>query len=101
MTAYTAPLHPIYEDITYSIIVAIISIILCVILVLIKKFQYKKKKIYRTHIVEIATDFVCSICLDSNIDDIVKLECEHLFHKNCIIQWVDIKNDCPICREKV
>lgn len=39
----------------------------------------------------------CAICLDS-IDFTQKrtLQCEHMFHKNCIMKC---KNKCPICRE--
>ena len=31
---------------------------------------------------------------------IFKLECSHLFHKNCILEWLKNKNTCPICRQK-
>lgn len=42
----------------------------------------------------------CSICIEKiNInDDIRKLNCGHIFHKNCIDQWLVISPICPICR---
>lgn len=51
----------------------------------------------------------CSICLEEisfkNKKDIVELDCNHLFHKNCLNPW--IRNSlrfnnsvgCPLCRE--
>ena len=46
----------------------------------------------------------CPICLDvMKIDDNEKelgsMECEHTFHKDCIIEWVKIQSICPICRK--
>lgn len=45
----------------------------------------------------------CSICLvDFEVDDdVVNLECKHIFHEKCIEEWVDRKKDCPNCREKI
>lgn len=43
----------------------------------------------------------CNICIDSykEGDDIVYLPCEHVFHKECIYNWlVKEKVNCPICR---
>jgi hypothetical protein len=43
---------------------------------------------------------ICVICID-NIDitdlDISKIDCNHIFHKNCIDEWLNINNKCPIC----
>jgi hypothetical protein len=44
----------------------------------------------------------CIICI-SNIEfnDKQTLSCEHIFHKNCIIDWFKVKtNNCPICKCK-
>lgn len=42
----------------------------------------------------------CHICLDEvNLGaDIVKLCCDHVFHKSCIHTWLKMKRTCPICR---
>ena len=42
----------------------------------------------------------CNICLDNNNNNI-KLDCNHFFHKECIIKWInqDI-NTSNKCREK-
>ena len=45
----------------------------------------------------------CSICTDIyNGEDLVcELECEHIFHKNCIEEWFHYKNVCPLCRKDI
>lgn len=43
----------------------------------------------------------CSICLESyqEKDKIVQLTCNHIFHKDCIGEWLQNKqNNCPLCR---
>jgi len=45
----------------------------------------------------------CSICLnkwDLRNNEIIKLSCNHYFHKDCILDWFscDGGNSCPICR---
>ena len=59
---------------------------------------------------------VCSICLDDLYDegededegnddleksknrDIIKLRCNHMYHKECIIPWINIHKNCPLCK---
>ena len=43
----------------------------------------------------------CNICLDSIEKNLKKLKCGHCFHKSCINQWLEKKNDCPYCRKRV
>ena len=41
----------------------------------------------------------CSICLNNDIQrKWGETECGHLFHKECILQWFNIKESCPVCR---
>src|SRR5439155_17530307 len=46
---------------------------------------------------------VCSICLDKYEENNpgIKLECVHIFHKKCIIEWLNNNGTCPLCRQNV
>ncbi len=44
----------------------------------------------------------CSICYEG-IDiqkrsEYMLAPCNHLFHRECLVQWMDVKMECPICR---
>jgi len=45
-------------------------------------------------------DDVCSICLEEfkYDEELKKLKCAHIFHKECLEPWLDNNNKCPICR---
>ena len=36
-----------------------------------------------------------------NADDIARLPCHHLFHRNCIVKWLESSGTCPTCRYEV
>lgn len=42
----------------------------------------------------------CAICLEE-IKEPHKTKCNHVFCKDCIIQWRKKKKDCPLCRTKI
>ena len=42
----------------------------------------------------------CPICFEL-IDDLIKLECNHSFCKNCINKWRQNANTCPCCRKNI
>jgi len=43
----------------------------------------------------------CSICLNNLGFNYTSLECSHNFHSNCINEWRDRNNTCPICRTDI
>ena len=51
----------------------------------------------------------CSICLENYLknDKIIKLDCDHIFHKKCLKKWFKILIDksedlnCPLCRNNL
>lgn len=46
----------------------------------------------------------CSVCLENFIknDELIKLNCNHIFHHNCIKNWLcKESNKCPVCRIQV
>ncbi|KAH9096778.1 hypothetical protein LEN26_017332 [Aphanomyces euteiches] len=48
-------------------------------------------------------DAMCSICLeDMEADDsCVRLRCHHIFHTNCVSEWLRGHFTCPLCRDDV
>lgn len=44
----------------------------------------------------------CSICYDDiDVHDrsgYMLAPCNHIFHRHCLLQWMDVKMECPICR---
>lgn len=47
------------------------------------------------------TDNICSICLDTiNSDDKYTLECNHIYHTKCIVDWFrKSTGNCPLCND--
>ena len=48
-------------------------------------------------------DTKCTICLDEfeNESNISLTECRHIFHTDCIKEWVRYKKECPVCRNEI
>ena len=71
----------------------------------ITKFINSKSREYKKD--RDGEDAECSICLQNFKDEpdkmIAELNCssKHVFHKDCLIQWVEKNDICPLCREKI
>ena len=65
--------------------------------------QAPKKTSNRIEIVKFDIDnshfFQCGICMDSFYDQemVKKLPCGHIYHKDCLSQWMQTNNKCPFC----
>ena len=46
---------------------------------------------------------ICTICLEEFKfdEELKKLKCNHIFHKDCLKPWLDNKKKCPICRADI
>ncbi|KAG2603632.1 hypothetical protein PVAP13_4NG000500 [Panicum virgatum] len=42
----------------------------------------------------------CAVCMDDfHLGSAAKqLPCKHVFHKDCILPWLDLHSSCPVCR---
>jgi SUMO ligase MMS21 Smc5/6 complex component len=63
-----------------------------------EKKKEKKKKIAWCGVFD--SDMLnntCPICLEKN-NMTIKLPCNHWFHKDCILNWFQHSNNCPLCR---
>lgn len=42
----------------------------------------------------------CAVCKDELVsgDTAVRLQCKHLYHPDCIVQWLKTSGTCPVCR---
>lgn len=49
----------------------------------------------------------CSVCYEElngtggNGKEVCKIPCGHVYHKSCILSWVQKNNSCPLCRRKL
>ncbi|KAI4388100.1 hypothetical protein MLD38_000462 [Melastoma candidum] len=42
----------------------------------------------------------CAVCLEelSPLAEHISMPCCHIFHKECIIKWLEMRHSCPLCR---
>lgn len=48
-------------------------------------------------------DSNCGICLETynGDEDVVILDCSHLYHKKCIDEWIHYNQVCPLCKKNI
>ena len=60
------------------------------------------KLLFITSNINIKKDDICSICISQNDSEWCEiLDCLHVFHKECLLRWLEEKNICPNCRKKL
>ncbi|XP_012936052.1 RING finger protein 24 [Aplysia californica] len=45
----------------------------------------------------------CPVCLEDFIpkEKIAVCDCKHVFHSKCLLQWLEHRNNCPLCKAPV
>lgn len=45
---------------------------------------------------------ICACCLEKlDMSCVCGLECEHLYHKSCLLQWLGVQRCCPLCKRLI
>ena len=73
-----------------------------------KKINNKKKELIDQietleYNLDKATLFQCGICMDSfhETEKVKRLPCEHIFHIDCMNQWIQTNKNCPFCGQAI
>nr|GEW58049.1 probable E3 ubiquitin-protein ligase RHC2A [Tanacetum cinerariifolium] len=51
----------------------------------------------------VASDLHCAVCKDvfELKTEVKEMPCKHLYHSECIIPWLSLRNSCPVCRHEL
>jgi len=54
----------------------------------------------RVEDLNVGDDWICSICLgdEAKGKDLLLLQCKHVFHYSCMLEWIQQRLSCPMCR---
>ncbi|PWA66609.1 E3 ubiquitin-protein ligase RING1 [Artemisia annua] len=45
----------------------------------------------------------CAVCKDAFVlgTEVKEMPCQHLYHSECILPWLALRNSCPVCRHEL
>jgi len=44
---------------------------------------------------------ICQVAVDISTEEYMLTPCDHIFHEECLSQWMNIKMECPTCRSQL
>jgi SNF2 family DNA or RNA helicase len=70
-----------------------------------KRWEERKERLeheikeFNSRYISLLTKNTCSICHDVNVEPILLTCCQNMFCGACILQWLQRKSTCPLCRK--
>jgi hypothetical protein len=87
----------------YTILNLFIWICYCILICSFGVFPgWSNKPVRSVHFrieVFVDEDIECCICMDKNSQEWIRTKCNHCFHRECLNNWTNTNNTCPICRK--
>ncbi|CAD5209746.1 unnamed protein product [Bursaphelenchus xylophilus] len=63
------------------------------------------KRLPMTNVTQIHVDngTQCTTCMDTFDlgQEVAQLDCKHIYHKDCLVPWLERQKTCPICRQPI
>jgi hypothetical protein len=63
--------------------------------------NYRKNNIPKYRLCKEKKDIICTICQELLENNIIITQCNHYYHKECIIKWDDEQGTCPMCMQQL
>jgi len=89
----------------YVIVAITMAVCISIVVIWVLNLRHNniaKKRRTRAVITDIYESYEneqCPICIEDMVDNVCRVKCNHMYHRVCIMPWLEINNTCPVCRE--